>query len=173
MHFYDSPGGVPRVAWDVARLMKRRGHNTAIFCRTQECDYTGTWILRDYGMKVTETTSVETSTIGSLWMLGGYIPVLIGGLAMALIHSFIAWIIRRAWVRNPDRGVFYFSVFFHLIYWSLNLDLLTLWRTALLQFVFAYFGFLLINPFLKIAYAGMAEKYKQYQLYAEHALKEG
>jgi hypothetical protein len=126
--------------------------------------YTGTWMLRDYGMFVTETTSIETSTIGSLWMLGGYIPVLIGGFFLALIHSLVAWIIRRAWVQNPDKGVFYFSVCFNPIFWSHSLDLIAIWRTVILHLVFAYFGFKLISPFLKMFYVGMKKRHEELAL---------
>jgi len=126
-----------------------------------KAQYTGSWILRDYGINVTEFTSVEPSTIGSLWMFGGYIPVLIGGFVLALIHSFIAWVVRHAWTQNPDKGVFYFSVYFSTILWSSNSDLILIWRTVVLQLVFAYFGFKLISPFLKIGYTSATEQYEK------------
>jgi len=134
---------------------------TGIVLDMTKTQYTGSWVLRDYGIYVSETTSTEVSMIGTLWMLGGYIPVLIGGFLLAMIHSFVAWIIRRTWVQNPDKGIFYFSVFFYGILWSFNWDLIVLWRTTILQFVFAYFGFKLISPFLRIGYAAMEEQYKE------------
>ena len=38
-----------------------------------ETDYTGTWLLRDWGMDVTPTSAVGVSTIGHFWMLGGFL----------------------------------------------------------------------------------------------------
>jgi len=130
---------------------------TGIMLDEREAQYTGWWMLLQYDIFVSESTSVPPSTIGNLWMFGGYIPVFIGGFLLALIHSFIAWIVRSGWRRSPDRGVFYFSVFYFIIFWSLNWDLIHIWRTIVLQFIAAYVGFKLISPFLKIGYASMAE----------------
>jgi len=113
-------------------------------------DYTGTWLLRDYGMEVIETSSVETSTIGHFWMLGGYLPVLLGGFMVALVHAFTAGIIRRAWIRNPDKAVFYFGVLFYCFIWTLNWDFIQLWRNIFWNLIYAFVGFKLISPFLKI-----------------------
>lgn len=126
--------------------------------------YSGTWLLRDYGLAVTETSSVETSIIGHFWMLGGYVPVLIGGFLFALVHAFGAWRVRRAWIKNPDKGLFYYGVLFHCIFWSFNWDLIIFWRTVVWHLIFAYFGFKLISPLLKIGYASAAEQYEELTL---------
>lgn len=143
-------------------VLRRMGF--IMFRQTLRLDYTGTWILRDYDINVSETTSVEVSTIGNLWMLGGYIPVLIGGFLLALIHAFVAWRVRRAWIQNPDKGIFYFSVLFFCILWCFNWDLINIWRNVVWHFIFAYFGFKLISPLLKIGYASEAVQYEEAML---------
>jgi hypothetical protein len=46
--------------------------------------------------------------------------------------------------------------------------LIALWRTVVLQLVFAYFGFKLISPFLKIGYAAIAEQYEELPRYDKY-----
>jgi hypothetical protein len=121
--------------------------------------YTGKWRLLDYGIYVSPTQSVETSTIGACWMLGGFPYVIAGGCVLALIHGFTAWRIRRAWIENPDKGLFYFAIFFHSVYWTFNTDLILLWRNIIWMLIFAYFGYRIIFPFLRSFYAGMWEEY--------------
>lgn len=111
--------------------------------------YTGTWLLKDYGMEVSETSSVEVSTIGHFWMLGGYFPVFLGGIALAFVHSIIAWIIRRAWIKNPDRAVFYFAILVYAIIWTTNWDFIQICRNLLWGTIYAIVAYYLLKPFLR------------------------
>ncbi len=142
------PGPVIRVFLRTQSVVSKEGFN-----------YTGGWLLRDYDMSVTETSAIPPSIIGHFWTLGGFVYVAIGGFAVALIHRFMAWVIQRAWMKNPDKGIFYFSVLFYCVLWGTNWDLINLWRHVIWHLVFAYFGFQIISPLLRTGYASMAEHF--------------
>jgi hypothetical protein len=127
-------------------------------------DYTGTGLLRDFGMEVSPTTSVEVSTIGHFWMLGGFLPVLLGGFAVALVHALVARITRRLWIKNPDKAVFYFACVFFCFIWSMNWDFIQLLRNLLWNSIYAFVGWMLISPFLKIGSGAMSVQYEQLEL---------
>jgi len=132
----------------IIRRVKGISDRTTKLAVLMQTEYTGTWLLRDYGMEVIETSSVETSTIGHFWMLGGYPFVFLGGIAVALVHGFAAWVIRRAWLKNPDKGIFYFAVLFYPFVWTMNWDFIQLWRNIFWGLIYAFVGFKLISPFL-------------------------
>jgi hypothetical protein len=60
--------------------------------------YLGNSILRDYGFVIDESTSVETSLIGALFVCFGLPSVLLGGLLLGAIHGSIA-----AWASSERR----------------------------------------------------------------------
>ena len=111
--------------------------------------YRGNWKLPDYGINVIPgVTSVEVSLIGHLWLLGGYLPVIGGGIVLGLVHGLLAWRMRRNWLRSPDRSVFYFGILF--VSFGLASDLISIWRTAIWHLMFAFIAFKLISPFLRL-----------------------
>lgn len=114
--------------------------------------YRGTAILAEYGLMITEQTSTEVSMIGSLWLLGGYTPIIIGGFVIALIHGFIAQRIRRAWFQNPDKAIFYFAVIAQPLAEGLGSDFIGGIRQMFWHLAFAFIAFKLITPFLKTSY---------------------
>jgi glycosyltransferase involved in cell wall biosynthesis len=58
--FIDRQGGAPRVAWDIAKLMKEQGHNVYMFCQkanpddAEFCEYEGIKVVR-YQTPLTRT----------------------------------------------------------------------------------------------------------------------
>ncbi len=114
--------------------------------------YQGTEVLKEYGLMITEKTSVEVSIVGNLWILGGYVPVIIGGFFMALLHGFIAWRIRLAWLKNPDQAMFYFVVMVQSFMETFNLDIIGSFRQMIWHLAFAFIVFKMISPFLKASY---------------------
>jgi len=106
------------------------------------------FVLLDYGIWISEQTSVETSTIGHFWMLGGYWYVVCGGVMVALLHSIIIYVIRHAWNSDPDKGVFYFAVLINQIIGTMNSDFILLARLTLIPLFFAFIGYKLIKPFI-------------------------
>jgi len=111
------------------------------------------FVLQDYGITITEASSVETSIIGHFWMLGGYLYVVCGGVMVALVHCIIIYVIRRTWNSNPDKGIFYFAVLLYPIIWTTNSDFILFTRFTFLPLIFAFIGYKLIKPFLNIGYA--------------------
>jgi hypothetical protein len=124
-------------------------------------DYVGTWLLRDYGLEVMETTSVETSIIGHFWMLGGFLPVLVGGFMVALTHAAVAGIIRRAWTKNPDKGIFFFAVLLYVFIWCMNWDFIEMFRSFLWGLIYAFVGYAIISPFLRHGRTSIDTTYEQ------------
>lgn len=129
-----------------------------------QTDYTGTWLLRDFGMEVSPTTAVGVSTIGHFWMLGGFLPVLFGGFAVALVHALVARITRRFWIKNPDKAIFYFAVLCYCFIWSMSWDLIQLLRNVLWNSIYALVAWMLISQFLKIGGGATSEQYEQPEL---------
>jgi hypothetical protein len=72
--------------------------------------YSGNLILLRYGFNVSETTSVEVSLLGSLWLLGGYYGVLFGGTALGLVHTALIAVLRRARRTSGLKPMFLFGV---------------------------------------------------------------
>ena len=130
-------------------------------------DYTGTWLLRDFGMLVTPTSSVEVSTIGHFWMLGGFLPVLFGGFLVAIVHSLAALMTRRFWIKNPDKAVFYFACLCYCFIWSMNWDFIQLLRNMLWNSIYAFVAWMFVAPFLKISSWAPSEQYTQIGLMEE------
>jgi hypothetical protein len=101
--------------------------------------------LRDYGFLITDETSFPMSLLGSLYMLGGVLPVAAGGVAFGLFHSLLGRLIAAASRRAPYFGLFIFSMIASPLIWSQNVDFITnvrvtAWR--LLSAFVLYFVFL-------------------------------
>jgi hypothetical protein len=86
-------------------------------------------ILRGYGFLITDETSEPLSMIGSLYMLGGFIPVVAGGLAVGLFHSGVRRYLRSARRRSPYLALFSFAMFASEMLWGQNRDLISHVRT--------------------------------------------
>jgi len=150
----------------IRRVIKLDPGRLSIVLNTE---YTGTTVLLEYGIFISEETSVEVSTIGNFWMLGGYKAVFIGGFLVALLHGIVACGIRRAWLKNPDKGAFYFGVQFFLFLYAMNYDFIYMCRSTLMLFIFAFVGYKLISPLLQNSYARMAAARQEKMLYSEDA----
>ena len=124
-------------------------------------EYTRTTVLNEYGILVSEATSVEVSMIGHFWMLGGYFYVVCGGIMVGLLHGVVAWIIRRAWARDPDKGVFYFAVLLYSITMATLPDFIGLTRLTFLTLFFAFIGYKLVKPFIGMFYASPVTQHEE------------
>jgi hypothetical protein len=83
--------------------------------------YGHTGILIPYGFTITESTSVEVSTIGSFWMLGGWLPLMVGALGIGLLHGLFSRWLDRAADASPTRALFYLGMLAWTILWAENL----------------------------------------------------
>lgn len=87
--------------------------------------YSGSSVLRIYGFNIKPgVTSVEISTVGSLWILGGAIPVIVGGLIMGVLHVCIGKYVHHLHNISPMRALFFFAMMAPTIFWGSNLDLI-------------------------------------------------
>ena len=100
--------------------------------------YRGDIILRDYGFYVTETTSIDTSLLGSFWFLGGYLFIFAGGIAVGLFHSLIMLVLRRASSASKIKAFVYFSVFAPSVFWASRIGFIEHWRDMMYRFVLAF-----------------------------------
>ena len=100
--------------------------------------YRGSKVLIDYGFKITEATSVEVSMIGNLWLMGGYLPVFFGGMALGLLHWLLMWILRRAWTVSKMKAFLYFSIFAPQLFWASNIALIGHWRGIVYSLAMAF-----------------------------------
>ncbi|MFO0840237.1 MAG: hypothetical protein U1D55_17145 [Phycisphaerae bacterium] len=102
--------------------------------------YSWTTILTDYDIRITDKTSVELSTVGSFWILGGWTAVAIGGLALGLTHALLANLIAGAARRSYLKGLFYLAMVGPHVLWCQNLDYISHFRLL----VYALIGAVLI-----------------------------
>ncbi len=90
--------------------------------------YSTTYHLNRYGLRVGTTTSVELSLPGSLWMLGGWAPVLIGGVGIGLLHTIMMHWLRSATRKSTYQGLFYLAMTLGTVVWGFNWDPITFTR---------------------------------------------
>jgi hypothetical protein len=107
----------------VTRLLPRR------FMRELYYSEQPNRILRAYGFLITDETSEPLSMIGSLYMLGGFIPVVAGGLAIGFFHSGVRSYLRAARRRSPYLAIFSFAMIASEMLRGHNRDLISHVRT--------------------------------------------
>ena len=106
-------------------------------------------ILMRYDFLVTEETSVPVSLIGSLYMLGGLTPVMLGGMAIAMFHCLVARCLGRLARYSPYLGLFVFAMIATNLLWAQNLDPITHVRGVVWAGVAAIVLYqLVLRPFL-------------------------
>lgn len=98
--------------------------------------YSETITLNNYGFHVIPGGhSVELSMIGSFWMVGGYLAVFLGAIAVGLFHSAIAHWIACASRRSVLKGAVFLAGLSAQLLWTQNLAFpshvkVTVWSAA-------------------------------------------
>jgi hypothetical protein len=100
--------------------------------------------LKTYGFVINDQTSTPISLLGSLYLLGGIVPVGVGAFAMGLVHCVLGRLIGRASRRTPYLGLFIFSMIASILIWSQNVDLITNVRVILWRLLSAFVLYILI-----------------------------
>jgi hypothetical protein len=121
-----TPDEVPYLEFDAARFAGE--FFTVVFVPNRfyyDPFYSTTFHLNDYDHRVTEKTSEELTLPGSLWMLGGLIPVILGAIAAGLLHSGVMVWIKRAARKSPYQGLFYLAMIAGPIMFGFNLDIIS------------------------------------------------
>ena len=95
-------------------------------------------ILRGYGFLITEETSIPLSLPGSLYMLGGVLPVVLGGIAIGLVHIGLGGCLRAAGRRSRYLPLFVFAMCAPDFVWGQNFDPITHTRSLVWSGVSAW-----------------------------------
>jgi hypothetical protein len=108
--------------------------------------------LRAYGFLITEATSYPLSLLGSLYMLGGVVPVAMGAVAFGLFHTLLGRLIAIASRRTSYLGLFIFSMIASTLIWSQNVDLITNVRVTMWRILSGFVLYLaILRPLVRRA----------------------
>src|SRR5262249_24546992 len=102
--------------------------------------------LQAFGFLISEESSSPMSLLGSLYLLGGVVPVAIGAFVIALFHCLLGGIIDLASRRSRYLGLFIFSMIASTLIWSQNVDLITHVRVTAWRVLSAFVLYLAILP---------------------------
>ena len=120
-----SPERVEFLDFDLHRYLIELATTVFILGRIYSNTYYATsFHLNRYGIRVSNTTSVELTSVGSLWMLGGWVPVMVGGIWFGLMHSGLMHWLRSATRKSSYQGLFYFTVVLGLLIGGFNQELM-------------------------------------------------
>jgi len=102
-------------------------------------------LLSDYGFLIITgptgmpgQTSTEISMIGSLWMMGGWPSIILGGVCLGLLHGFLVKIIQRSSTYSMMKALVYFSLFIPPLIWGPHYPLMWHWHYLLYSLAFAF-----------------------------------
>lgn len=113
--------------------------------------YASTTQLKRYGMRITEKTSVELSFVGSLWLIGGWLPLIVGTALVAVMHALMMRWIHSATLASPYQGLFYVAMTAYPIFWGYNLDPISHTRGVVLGCIAAMLvWYIVIMPFVGV-----------------------
>jgi hypothetical protein len=100
--------------------------------------YRSPLVLLDYGFNILPgKTSTEVSMIGSLWLMGGWLPVFFGGAALGFIHWLVVKIIQRSWSQSEVKALVYFGALAPRVFWVANMDIITHFRSIIYNLALA------------------------------------
>lgn len=145
-----SPEEVPYLEFDPVRYFGEMAISAVVPGRIwADYFYSTTYHLNGYGLRVTTSTSVELSLPGSLWMLGGWIPIFLGGIWVGLLDGCLMHWLRSATRKSSYQGLFYLAMIIGTVLWSFNWDPITLTRGLLRNAFFAWLLWnLVVRPYL-------------------------
>lgn len=100
--------------------------------------------LQAYGFLISDESSFPMSLLGSLYLLGGLVPVALGAVAFGIFHSLLGRLIGLASRRTSYLGLFVFSMVASTLIWSQNVDLITNVRVTAWRVLSAFVLYLAI-----------------------------
>ncbi len=98
--------------------------------------YATNWHLRRYGFEITDKTAVGLSMMGHFWMLGGLMAVIIGALAVGLLHGALVVFIKRCWEHSIAKAMIFIAVLAPELMWARGEDFITHWRMTVWRLLF-------------------------------------
>lgn len=87
-------------------------------------DYAGTSILLQYGFRISEATSVPVSTVGSLYVISGFLSVILGAAILAGLYGCLAYLVQRC-RRNSLLQYAILAAGINSAIWGYNRDAIT------------------------------------------------
>lgn len=122
-----------------------------------EHGYAGYMFLAKYGYRVDEGVGVSPSTVGAQWVLGGFLPVLFGGLFMGVLHGLFGRWLNYKVGYQPLIALFIASISLAVTLKGPN-DTLMMNTRNLLVFTVAslIFYYVVIRPFVNRQSRGLA-----------------
>lgn len=125
-----SPEEIPYFEFDPASYLTEMVVSTIVPGRIwANYVYSTTYHLNRYGLRVTTSTSVELSLPGSLWMLGGWVPMVLGGIWVGLLMAGLMRWLSATTRRSPYQGLFYLTMTIGSVLWAFNYDPISLTRS--------------------------------------------
>jgi len=109
-------------------------------------------ILRNYGFLITDETSVPLSLIGSLYMLGGTLPVMVGAAVIGAFHSLVAWGLQLSRRVSPYLPLVVFAMISSELLWGQNRDPISHVRSVVWDAMWGVvLYYCILRPFLPVA----------------------
>jgi len=100
--------------------------------------------LQEFGFLISEESSYPMSLLGSLYLLGGIVPVAVGAFTIGLFHCALARVIGVASRHSRYLALFIFSMIASTLIWSQNVDLITNVRVTMWRVLSAFVLYLVI-----------------------------
>jgi len=127
-------------------------------------------LLRKYDFIITDETSTPLSLIGGLYVLGGVVPVMVGGLFLGAYHALFGRLIARLNRASKHMALLVFALTGTHLLWAQNLDLIThvrgtIWAAA--SGIALYL--VVIRPFLGLPVRGRRVLVRRRRLMARPA----
>jgi hypothetical protein len=110
--------------------------------------YRGEFHLLDYGLRISEETSVGISMIGSFWLVGGFVAVFFGGIALGLLHSLIILILKRCRAVSSAKAFIYFSILATSFIWTARIEFIVHWHDLVYRLILCFIIYQVVRPFI-------------------------
>ncbi len=111
--------------------------------------YRTNWHLRRYGFNI-GPTSVEISLLGHFWMLGGWLAVLLGGVATGLVHGGALLLVRRAAAVSWTKGGIYSAAIAIAMFDTFGNDFLGLFRSLIWHAMMGFCVYVVVRVLLPL-----------------------
>jgi hypothetical protein len=105
-----TPQDIPYIDFEFSRYLREYALTVFVPGRIYaDPYYSSSYLLNPYGLRVNQYTSVELTIPGSLWILGGWLPVLLGGVWIGVLQVIVMRWISAATAKSPYQGLFYLT----------------------------------------------------------------
>lgn len=132
-----SPDQVPFYDFNLGAYLAEMGRSLLPQILYFQPDYATNRHLIRYQLNVI-TSSIEISMVGHFWMLGGWIAVIIGGVATACLDGLVMELIRRARRVSWAKTYIYLSIFAGAMFETFSADYIMHFRYIVWRWMLAF-----------------------------------